>query len=367
MVDLIINNLTRRIGRTLLTALGVGLGVATIVALLSVSDGLTQTAAGFIHLGDSDLGVFQAGVSDPTTSVLQTSLVGRLERLPDVANATPLVLIVGKVRGNPSAFVFGADPRGFFAQRLVYSSGGRPGQRGIAVGSGLAASLHLAPGATLTVAGHRFSVSGIYHSGIPYEDEGAVLPLASAQAISGLQGEATTIPVELAAGAGTAAATHSIDRHFQGLEVISDPGEAARAGANGALIHNATLVIIIIALILGAISVTNTMAMSVLERQGELALLLTVGWGAPRIAALVIGEGIGVSLLGAAIGLVFGVLGSLLLIHVIGAGAYVSPSITAWGLGRGLIVGMSIGVLGGIYPAWRVTRMEPLRGLSRAI
>jgi putative ABC transport system permease protein len=164
----------------------------------------------------------------------------------------------------------------------------------------------------------------------------------------------------------TAAATRAIEHEFQGTQVIADPGEAARAGANGALIHSATLVIIIIALILGAISVTNTMAMSVLERQGELALLSTVGWSAPRVAALVIGEGIGVSLLGAAIGLAFGVLGSLLLIKLIGAGAYVSPQITAWGLGRGLLVGVSIGVLGGIYPAWRVTRMAPLKGLSRA-
>jgi len=367
MAELIVNNLTRRIGRTMLTALGVGLGVATIVALLAVSDGLTQTAAGFIHLGDSDLGVFQAGVSDPTTSVLPISLVARLERNPDVQSATPLVLLVGKVPASGSAFVFGADLHGFFVRRLVFDAGRAPGSGTIAVGSGLAASLHLKPGARLTVEGHRFTVSGVYHSGITYEDEGAVLPLASAQAVSGLAGEATTIPVELAPGTSTAAATRAIERDFQGTQVIADPGEAARAGANGALIHNATLVIIIIALVLGAISVTNTMAMSVLERQGELALLSTVGWGAPRIAALVIGEGIGVSLLGAAIGLVFGVLGSLLLIDVIGAGAYVSPQITAWGLGRGLLVGVSIGVLGGIYPAWRVTRMAPLKGLSRAI
>ncbi len=367
MAELIVNNLTRRIGRTLLTALGVGLGVATIVALLSVSDGLTQTAAGFIHLGDSDLGVFQAGVSDPTVSVLQTSLVARLDRNRDVASATPLVLIVGKVAGSPSAFVFGADLRGFFARRLVFASGRQPAAGTIAVGSGLAATLHLKPGSTLLVEGRRFTVSGVYHSGVPYEDEGAVLPLASAQAISGMAGEATTIPVQLAPGASTAAATRSIQREFQGTQVIADPGEAARAGANGALIHSATLVIIIIALILGAISVTNTMAMSVLERQGELALLSTVGWSAPRVAALVLGEGIGVSLLGAAIGLVFGVLGSLLLIKLLGAGAYVSPQITAWGLGRGLLVGVSIGVLGGLYPAWRVTRMAPLRGLSRAV
>jgi putative ABC transport system permease protein len=298
--------------------------------------------------------------------VLQTTLVTRLDRNPDIASATPLVLIVGKVPASPSAFVFGADLQGFFARRLVYASGGPPSSGAIAVSDGLAASLHLKLGARLLVDGHRFSVSGVYHSGVTYEDQGAVLPLATAQAITGLLGEATTIPVERAPGASTAAATRAIEHEFQGTQVIADPGEAARAGANGALIHSATLVIIIIALILGAISVTNTMAMSVLERQGELALLSTVGWSAPRVAALVIGEGIGVSLLGAAIGLVFGVLGSLLLIKLIGAGAYVSPQITAWGLGRGLLVGVSIGVLGGIYPAWRVTRMAPLKGLSRA-
>ena len=123
--------------------------------------------------------------------------------------------------------------------------------------------------------------------------------------------------------------------------MIADRTEAARAGANGALIHNATLVIVIIALILGAISVTNTMAMSVLERQGELALLSTVGWSNPRIAALVVGEGVGVSVLGAALGLLLGVLGSLLLVDLMGVGAYVSPSVTAWGLGRGLLVGVT--------------------------
>ena len=49
-----------------------------------------------------------------------------------------------------------------------------------------------------------------------------------------------------------------------------------------------------------------------------------------------------------------------------GVGAYVSPSVTAWGLGRGLLVGVTIGVLGGLYPAWRITRMTPLQGLARA-
>ena len=174
MIELIVNNLMRRIGRTLLTALGVGLGVATIVALLSVSDGLTQTAAGFAHLGGSDLGVFQAGVSDPTVSLLPTSLtVARLERNPDVASATPLLLIVGKVRADPSAFVFGADPAGFFAAAArvrrrrpavgVADRGRRRPRRDAAPAAGVGACV---------VDGHRFTVSGVYHSGIADEDAG---------------------------------------------------------------------------------------------------------------------------------------------------------------------------------------------------
>jgi len=68
--------------------------------------------------------------------------------------------------------------------------------------------------------------------------------------------------------------------------------------------------------------------------------------------------------LGAAAGLLLRVVGGRLLVDVRGVAGHVSPSITAWGLGRGLLVGVAIGVLGGIYPAWRVTRMAPLRALS---
>jgi putative ABC transport system permease protein len=120
----------------------------------------------------------------------------------------------------------------------------------------------------------------------------------------------------------------------------------------------------VIALIVGAIGVTNTMAMAIVERQRELGLLATVGWSPTRVASLILGEGIVVSVLGAGAGLLIGVLGAGLLVHVLGVSAYVSPSVTAWGLGRGLLVGIAIGVLGGIYPAWRVARVRPLKALA---
>jgi putative ABC transport system permease protein len=366
LLSLIANNLGRRRGRTLLTALGVGMGVAVIVALLALTQGLQNSAAGFIHLGGSDLGVFQSGVSDPTASVLPASMPARLRESPVVARATPVALLVEALPREPAAVVFGVEEGSFFDRNLVVVAGrrARPGE--IMLGERLARRLRLAPGASLSVKGRPLRVAGIYHSGILYEDAGAVLSLSQAQALSGRSGEATLVAVQLAAGVRAKEAGRAIERRFPGTMVISTPEEAARAGANGTLIDNAVSVIIIVALIVGGVTVTNTMFMSVLERQGELALLSTVGWSSLQVGLLIMGEGVAVSLLGAGIGLLLGVLGSEGLVAVLEVGAYVSPSVTAGALGVGVAIGVAIGVLGGIYPAWRVTRMPPLRGLARA-
>ncbi len=366
MLSIITTNLVRRSARTVFTALGIAVGVAMIVALLSFTQGLRDTAAGLVHLGGSGLGVFQADVSDPTASLLPDSTVSRLQARPEVARATPLLLDVEAVKTAPSAVVFGAEPGGFFTQSLVLVAGSRPptGAAQVLVGERLAAQLHLQPGGHLAVDGHDFPIAGIYHSGIFFEDSGAVLPLAVAQQLTGHPGLATDIVVELSSGTRASTAAKKIEAAFPGTQVITDPEQALRAGANSTLIAKAILVIVVIALIVGAISVANTMAMSIMERQNEIGLLTTVGWSPMRVASLILGEGIAVSVLGAAAGLLLGVIGASLLVSALGVSAYVSPSVTAWALGRGLLVGVAIGVLGGIYPAWRVTRMTPLKALS---
>ncbi len=366
MLAIITTNLLRRPARSIFTASGIAVGVATIVALLSFTQGLKQTAAGFVHLGGSGLGVFQAGVSDPTASILPAAMVGRLAAQHDVSRATPLLLIVEAVKPQPAAIVFGAEPDGFFTDSLVMIAGRRTlaEPNTILLGDRLAAQQHLQPGSSLTVKGHVYRVAGIYHSGILFEDSGAVLSLPAAQQLTGRPGEETSVEVELAPGVRASNATKSIEASFPGTQVISDPQQALRAGANGTLISKAILVIVVIALIVGAISVANTMAMSITERQRELGLLSTVGWAPARVASLIFGEGVALSIVGAAVGLLFGVIGAGLLVKALGVSTYVSPSVTAWGLGRGLLVGVAIGVLGGIYPAWRVTRMTPLKALS---
>jgi putative ABC transport system permease protein len=368
MAAVVLANLRRRPIRTLLTAAGIAVGVATIVALLSFTQGLRESAASFVHLGGSELGVFQANVSEPATSLLPESAVGKLEQLPQVAAATPLLLIVEGVEQDPAAVVFGAKPDGFFSRQLVIVSGRRPSESEpsatILVGNRLAAQAKLAPGDKLAVDGRAYTVAGVYHSGILFEDSGAILDLAAAQELMQRGGEVTNAIVRLSPGTRASEAARAIEHALPGTQAITTAQQALRAGANGTLISKAILVIVAIALVVGVIGVANTMAMAIAERRAELGLLSTIGWSPLRVASLILGEGVAVSLLGAAGGLLLGVIGGDLLVRALGVGAYVTPSVTAWGLGRGLLVGVAIGVLGGIYPAWRVTRMTPLRALS---
>jgi putative ABC transport system permease protein len=366
VLAVIASNLVRRPARTALTAIGIALGVATIVALLSVTAGLKRSAGELIHLGDADLGIFQKGVADPTSSLLPDSLADRIARARGVAAATPLLLIIEAIPQQPAAIVFGLDPDGFVAHRQIYLRGRFPGAGQVGLGDRLAGQLHAGVGSRVRVKGRPFTVSGVFHSSTFFEDSGATLPLKSAQALARRLGEATTVAIVLRPGTRTAAVRRDLLRSNPGLQTISSPDDAARAGGNSQLIGKAVVVIVVLALIIGGIAVANTMAMAVLERQGEFALLATIGWSPARVAALVLGEGVAVSLLGAALGLLLGVVGAGLLVDALDASSYASPEIEAWDLGRGLLVGIAIGVLGGLYPAWRVSRLDPGATLARA-
>src|SRR6266516_1436313 len=150
---LVVRNLLRRPSRTSLTAAGVALGVALIVALLSVTAGAKKTAYQLIHVGRADFGLFQAGASDLTLSRLPESLADEVARQPGVAATGRFYLSVTNA------------------------------------------------GHTVAVGRRRFRVAGVFHTGDPFEDGGIVLPLRVVQRLAGRPGDVTTISVAVSLGA----------------------------------------------------------------------------------------------------------------------------------------------------------------------
>ena len=365
MLGLIAANVRRRTARTLLTAAGIAVGVAAVVALLALSAGLNDTAAQFVHLGRADLGLFQRDAGDPTSSVLPLSLLPRLERQPEIAEVSPIQILIGAVASQPGAVVLGLQGQGFPVRQLVVTSGhpATPGQ--VMVGDLLATELHARPGEPITLDHHGFTVAGIYHTGLSYEDSGAALTLRDAQSLAGRSPEeVTTFAVKLKSTATLSSAQGRLGSRFPGLLAITNPDEAVRAGSSTVLITKAVLFMVVLALIIGSLAVANTMLAALLERRRELALLATIGWSAPQLGGLVLGEALAISMLGTGFGVLLGLAASKLLPGALGLSGFISPSLTAWGYGRAALIGVAIGTLGALYPIWRVTRMRSVVALA---
>lgn len=364
MLALIATNLARRRARSALTALGIAIGVAAIVALLSLTGGLERSASGLVNLGNAEMALFQSGVSDLTASSLPESLSERVRREQGVADAAPVSVLSDEVRGE-SLLVFGVPSDSFVMRRLVVVAGRRPRAGEVMLGSGAARQLELAPRDTLELEGERFRVSGVYHAGVPFEDQGAALPLEAAQSLTARPTDVTTIAVAIEPGAETAEVADALEDAVPGTVAISEPGQVARADTNVLLIRKAAVVIAVLALVIGALAVMNTMLLAVVERRQEFALLAAIGWHPGRVARLVLGEGVALSLIGSLVGIFAGIAGGALAVDALAASELVSPHVTASGLARAGIVGLAIGVGGGLYPAWRAARLPVAETLSR--
>lgn len=352
-VALVWRNLLRRPARTALTAAGVALGVGLIVALLSLTTGVKKTADELIHVGRADFGLFQADVSDFSRSLLPESLAARVADVPGVANVAKLKLLAGD-----GFFAFGLEPDEFVWRRLVLLEG-RPPRSGEALAGDELKRTHV------RVGGRRFQVVGVYHSGDHFEDAGAVLPLTTVERLAHRPGEITTIAVSVEPGLRASTVAKRVERRFPGTVAVYEPSQAIKVDTSSRLIVDTGWIISLLALIVGGIGVTNTMAMSVFERIREIGILRAVGWRTWRIAVLIVSEAIAICLLALGVGLALGVLAAQVFSDHTSTSGLVQPDFTAGVFAWGLAFALGVALIGAAYPTWRAVRLTPIAALRR--
>jgi putative ABC transport system permease protein len=348
---LIWSNLLRRAARTLFTAVGVGLGVALIVALLATIGGVHRTAGDLMRVGRADFGLFQADVSDFPRSLLPGSLADKVARDPGVAAVAKVkLLVVGGM------LVFGLDPQEFAYRRLVVVDGVRA-----PVMAGNHSGKHLGEGVRL--GGRSFTVEGIYHSGDRFEDLGIVLPLRVVEALAQRPGEITSIGVTVKLGADAKAVARRLEARYPGMAAITEPGQAIKVDTSTRLIVSTGWVVSLLALIVGGIAVTNTMAMSVFERTREIGILRAVGWSSARVGSMIVSESLCICLLALGVGCGLGVLAAQLFVGRSSLSGFISPTYTTSTFAWGLAYALGVGLVGALYPAWRAVRLAPVAAL----
>jgi ABC-type antimicrobial peptide transport system permease subunit len=249
-------------------------------------------------------------------------------------------------------------------------------------------------GSDITVAANKLSVIGIAQ--VPSGGAEVYLPLGTAQSLSGLNGDVTTIFVSASSASGVSSLASSVEKAVPGSTVATS--ESLANQVSGSLQSASSLAtslgkwVSIAALAVAFIVAGLLMMGSVSRRVREFGTLKAIGWRTRRIVGQVIGEGLAIGLAGGLAGIALGVAGA----EVISA---VSPSLSATTgtsasgaltttfhhaasaahtvlvhltapieggtLGIAVALALAGGLIAGAFGAWRAARMRPAAALRR--
>jgi putative ABC transport system permease protein len=375
-LSLMVKNPFRNRTRAALAIVGIAIGIATIVVLGMVTGGLQTATTSTLKAGAAEITVTPVGSSGfgSAGGTLNESLANDLLNISGVSNTAGVIGLNANVTGvsnaSSSGFGEGLLINGIDSDKLslegidsingsFYSNGS---SNELILGSTAASNLNKTVGSTINLFGTNFTVTGIYQTGNFITDSGGFMALNTLQNLTSNDGKVSDIAVKVADNANVTTVSQSIKNAYPNqLTATTAADQANRINQGLGFINTASFAISLLAIVIGGIGIINVMIMSVFERTREIGVLKAVGWRSSRILTMILGESIILTLTAAVVGIVVGVIGVNVLLAVTGAGF--KPELTVGILLRAIGIAFLVGIIGGLYPAYRASRLPPTEAL----
>jgi putative ABC transport system permease protein len=364
--SLVLKNLLRQRTRTILTLLGISIGIATVVALGVITEGLKSTSSEFVRSGGADFMVAQEGASDLSFSAVSEREWRQIAERADVERATGLLFEVADVEGNPFFLLLGYEAESLPGEALRLRAGRLPAPAApneAVLGAQAAEELGASVGDEVVLDRETFRVVGVYEADERWRNAAAIAPLATVQRLASKRDVVTGVLVSVRPNRDPAAVAAAIERDFPQLAAIANSSDYAEVDQGFKILDAANFAISLLAVGIGAIGVMNTMIMSVFERTREIGILRAVGWRGTRILRLIVLESLFLCLFAAAIGVALGVLATRAVLLVPTVEALLVPLYAPEIFARALGVGVVVALAGALYPAVRAVRLSPMEAL----
>ena len=405
-------NLLTRPLRTSLALVGLSIPILGVLGLYSVSGGLKNLVDDTLEKIQGVV-VLRENAPSPVFSSLDPSYVDRIAALPHVSKVAPEVWglppsiegtsliakaaaneVLGRLRGESqeqrmqgifdALVLSGQDipthkdlKTAVFAAAMIppEDGGGRflddrdIGANHVVISTKIAGDLADADGRpkavgdTLTIGdgdeAEAFEIIGLYDTGSMFLDVVLITDIDVARRIlNEPDDKVSSIYVEADDPRRINAVAEAIEAEIGGVDARNMDEFSENFTRLLGDLDTFLLMIVSLALLVGVVGIVNTMLMSTTERFAEFGVLRTNGWSRGDVLLLVTAES---AYLGLWAGLV-GVGLALLLVSVgnqfVGGGLQlvIGPGLIAFGLGLSMVMG----VLGGLYPAWRASRLVPM-------
>lgn len=273
--------------------LGIAVGVAAVVALSAMAQGMIQNYGTSIGVSN-DVLVIQANALDPLFSSLDEERGARIQAVPGVESTEPGIYTWIATDDMPFFLIFGYEPGSVAADHYRIVEGKRlVGPKQIVIGRRAAASLKKKSGDTIRLYGVPYSIVGLYETGQGMEELGGLVTLADGQDIAQKQRKVSLFQVELGRGA-------DVERVIARIEALDKTVSASKASEYNAspqwagMLEGYAWGIAAIAILVGGLGMMNAMVTTVLERTREIGTLRALGWTRGRVVRLIMGEADGI-------------------------------------------------------------------------
>jgi putative ABC transport system permease protein len=366
---MIIKNLIRRKGRTFLAVLGVSIGVAAIIGLGALTEGLQAGYGSVLTGSEADLVLRDAESLDLLFSSIEEDVGKELSVMPEVSAVNGMIQGLLQTESSLYFFVFGHPEGSFVLERFQIVDGvtlysreademrGKP----IILGSVAAESYNVEVGGSIRIGDTVYRVVGIYETGEAFEDGGAVLRLVDAQNLMGMQHKVSVFYIQLNDPSLADRLTTRVERKYPDL-LISTAEKMAGESSIADLIKTMVRVVGGLAILIGGVAMMNAQLMAVFERTHEIGVLRAMGWSRLHVMMMVLGESVLIGLLGGVVGT--GLAWLMLAINQEALSAFgATTKISIQLLQQGLVMVFFLGIVGGLYPAFRASRMLPVEAL----
>lgn len=372
-LGLIIKNPFRNKTRSALAILGIAIGIATIVTLGLITASLEDSTEITLKEGSAEITAMNYGSS----SIMSNDNIDEeyVDNLSDITgvNRTAGVLQTtysgdGSVSmgggGSSVTNVYGIDSDNLDLMGIesingtVYSNDSNE----VIIGKSFAGTDNYTVGDNISLFGEDFKITGIYETGSFLTDSSVYTDLNKLQNLTDDEDKITQVSVKINNNASLDTVNNEIESEYNGtLTTITTKDLQKTTEDTLDMINFATGAIEALAIIIGGLGVINTMMMTVFERTREIGVLKSVGWTRRRILMMILGESVVLTIISWIIGSIVGTLVVMVLFQV--QGGNMTLTYDMWTFVKAFIVALVVGILGGLYPAIKASRLSPTESL----
>lgn len=378
MLKLAFKNLMRRKTRTFLAMLGLILGVMTIISLISITEGVREKVSDVVS-EIKGIVITEKDVAVSFLSRLDESDADKIKSITGVTVVCPRIVgsLVLLERGEEKTSmsiptrIYGVDPmKESLTKKGPLPTGGTvekgrallPSDKyAVVIDKDTADDQKKTVGSKIEIGGKKFKVVGITEP-VGGAGRSIIMPLDEAREVLNIkEGKVTGFYVEINDPSQDKLIAKKIEAKLGNVEARTTEEFASQFLGMLSNVDSFLWIVSIIAVVVGALGIINTMLMSVRERTKEFGVLKAVGWTSEDVLKLVMIESFLVGVGGAIFGIILGMAVVEVAKPLLGLPLAVTPGLVF----KATLFAIVVGVIGGIYPAWEASKLDPIQAISK--